>query len=102
MSLIRILLIIVLCVIIYYLYKQMSTKSENMAPLNHATIKNTMNKYGSCIDKSLERTNCMVGNCPLSSNVTDKQYCMISCAQESDAKQRDKCIVACMDMMKTC
>lgn len=99
--------LIVLCLIIICVLCIMSARSdgnksaESMAPLNTGTYKN---KYprGRCRRGSFKRSECMVGNCPLGTTVTDDRYCGIQCAQELDKRDRDRCHDYCMGMMEYC
>lgn len=75
--------------------------TERMAPLNEGTYDNPYPR-GRCNRGSFKRRACEVGTCPLDTTVTDRRYCEIQCAQESDRKDRRRCEKHCMDMMVGC
>lgn len=85
----------------YSMYEDKSTKVEGMANLNFGTFSNNY-PPGRCTNKSLERTDCMVGNCNLDSPITHDQLCYIDCAQMSDAGDRQRCMAECMELLKYC
>ena len=88
----------VIILLYYYFYDN----AEHMAPLNYGTYKNDSYPPGGCNVKSLKRTDCMVGNCPLKSTVTDDQFCHIQSAQGIDRAERDKYFKKCKVMMEGC
>lgn len=74
---------------------------EGMAPLNFGAYKNNYPR-GKCKTGSFKRTDCMVGNCPLDSTVSNREFCYIQCAQDPDKKFRRDCNRYCMDTMDSC
>ena len=73
---------------------------ERFAPLTQGTFPNNYS-VGKC-NVDFSRSDCMVGNCPLGSTISNKEYCNIQCAQEPDKKLRDECEKHCMNLMKSC
>jgi hypothetical protein len=74
------------------------TNIETMAPLSFGTYQNNYPR-GSCNVGSFARTDCMVGNCPIDSMVTDKTYCKLQCAQDPDQELRADCERYCEEML---
>jgi hypothetical protein len=103
-------IIVLILVIIFYpsceceekkLTSEGSEGVEGMANLSYGTFENNY-PAGRCANKSLERTDCMVGNCNLDSPVTHDQLCYIDCAQISDEADRNRCMKECRELMKYC
>lgn len=93
-----VIIVLVFIVIIAVLFSQ---RVEPMAPLDFGTFKNDY-PVGRCVKGSLERSPCMIGNCPIGTNITNSQYCDIDCAQISDPVTKTKCTKKCISMMKKC
>lgn len=70
-----------------------------MLPTENGSFKNTYPR-GKCINKSLERRPCMVGNCPIGSNITSDAFCYIQCAQDPD--NYEDCAKFCKKHFDTC
>lgn len=81
-----------------------SKTAEFMSPLDFGTFKNDY-KFGHCGGSGaeiLKRSPCMVGNCHIGTNITNKEYCDIHCAQISDRKMKHQCTSGCLNLMKKC
>lgn len=99
----NVLIVLVVAVVAYYfMFMCPKTKlvNEHMSPLNHPQ-NNFVNNYprGRCNMKSYEKSSCSVGNCPLESPISNKQFCDIQCAQGVGREDRDKCYNVCMKQM---
>ena len=102
--------LILLVVLVYFIKCACSKKvhegmkilvdDDNSASLNEGTFENNY-PVGKC-NTDFERTDCMVGNCPLKSTIDNDEYCNIQCAQELDPKLRNECVSHCLEMMKEC
>lgn len=95
------LIIIGVAAILYYLFFICKKDTEHMAPLNDSqtTFKNNYPR-GRCNMGSFKRSDCSVGNCPIGSPISNKQFCDIQCAQGVGKKDRKKCYDICMRQMK--
>ncbi len=78
-----------------------SSKVEGMASLNYGTFENTY-PVGRCENKSLDRSDCEIGNCNLNSPITHDELCYIDCSQISDKPDRERCMVECKNLLKYC
>jgi hypothetical protein len=88
--------VFIICVII-----KGSKKYENMGMTHTGTyIVDTVNS-GKC-NSTIHTSECDVGSCPIGSNVTNREYCYIDCAQEVLDSDRKKCMIECLDMMSSC
>lgn len=96
MTLTKIVLFLVVVAILYYMWVYWSV--ESMAPLDTGTYLNNYPR-GKCNAGSFNRNTCEVGTCPLQSTISNKEYCVIQCAQDPDERIRNKCFRECMDMM---
>lgn len=74
---------------------------EHMAPLGFGSYKNDYT-YGKCNAGDFKRTDCMVGNCPIGSNISDEEYCYIQCAQGVGEQDYRECYDHCKGMMGNC
>ena len=97
MNLVKILIVLLVIAALYYMWKN-QWFVESMGPLDTGTFPNNYPR-GQCNAGSMERTSCEVGTCPLESTISNKEYCMIQCAQDPDEKIRNKCYQQCMGMM---
>jgi hypothetical protein len=91
---------IILIVAILYFIRCLCVRKEGMASLETGTYENTY-PVGKCNSEDFKRTDCMVGNCPTGTAITDEHYCYLQCAQEPDPKLRKDCNNHCMEMMNT-
>jgi len=93
--LLLILLIVLILICVFWRRDSSPVKSEHMAPLDWGTFPNNYPR-GECCTGSLEEKACEVGNCPLGTTVTHKEYCEITHAQDSDPVARirniDRCV----------
>ena len=93
-------IIIVACLvlILIYMYNKSyhSSNVENMAPLGFGTFRDNYPRGECRTGNYMKRKPCETGNCHLGSSVSDKQYCMIQCAQDPDPKERQECFEVCM------
>lgn len=72
---------------------------EHMAPLDFGTYELNYPRGECRTGRFLERTECEIGNCPLGTTVTDKEYCSIQCAQDPDPVEREECFNRCMNSL---
>lgn len=97
MDLIKILLLLAVIVIVYYLWIN-HWFIEPMAPLGTGTFPNNYPR-GGCNPGRFNRTSCEIGTCPLESTISNTEYCAIQCAQDPDEKIRNQCFQQCIEMM---
>lgn len=90
--------IILAVILLWFIYSACTNNvCEGMAPLNTGTYKNNYT-VGKC-NTDFKRTDCMVGNCPLGSTISNTEYCSLQCAQDPDATIRQECENTCMKIM---
>ncbi len=93
--------VVVLMIVIIIVAMFMGRKNESMASLDFGTFKNNY-PFGRCNTGSVKRSPCMIGNCPIGTNITDKEYCDINCAQISDPEMKQSCTNTCLNLMRKC
>lgn len=113
----NIILILVLATLVMFVYKGCGCKggidpsktgkeirenmydvsSNNGAPLDFGTFADNYPRGECRTGKFEKRSDCEVGNCNLGTTVTDKQYCVIQCAQDPDPLEREECFNKCID-----
>jgi hypothetical protein len=65
--------------------------------LSFGTFENPYTR-GECDAKNVYgRSDCMVGNCNIGTNIADDEFCNIQCAQDPDPQERKKCYDRCID-----
>lgn len=65
--------------------------------LSFGTFENPYTR-GECDAKNIyARSDCMVGNCNIGTNIKDDEFCNIQCAQDPDPQERKKCYDRCID-----
>lgn len=69
---------------------------EHMAPLNFGTFEDNYPRGECRTGEYWKRKPCEVGNCPLSTTVSDQQFCRIQCAQDPDPLERQDCYDNCI------
>ena len=97
-----IIIAILICAIVIKKNGRMEMKmknAENMAPVGFGTYKNNY-KYGGCDVGSFKRTDCMVGNCPIGSPISNDEFCYIQCAQGVGKEDQMECYKHCIDLME--
>lgn len=97
-------LIFIILILVYFLFCNSNgsgncNNNEPMAPTEHGTYDNNYQR-GLCNVGSFKRKPCMVGNCPLGSNITTREYCDIQCSQDPD--NYDDCYGSCENIMENC